>query len=108
MLLADINIGVVYLLALSSIVVIGIMLAGWSSNNKWSLLGSLRSAAQIVSYEIPLGMSLLIPVIIGAILIFKEINQFQSGGIHNWLVFYALPFTVPAFVIYFISAFGRS
>ncbi|MCB1197615.1 MAG: NADH-quinone oxidoreductase subunit H [Deltaproteobacteria bacterium] len=107
LLLADINIGVVYLLALSSIVVIGIMLAGWSSNNKWSLLGSLRSAAQIVSYEIPLGMSLLIPVIITGSLNLQEINQFQSGGIHNWLVFYALPFTVPAFVIYFISALAE-
>lgn len=105
--LADIHVGVLFLLALSSIVVIGIMLAGWSSNNKWSLLGSLRSAAQIVSYEVPLGLSLLIPVIITGSMNLQDVNHFQRSGAQDWIIFYAGPFTVVAFFIYFISALAE-
>ena len=105
--MANIDVGIVYLLGLSSLVVVGIMLAGWSSNNKWSLLGSLRSAAQIISYEIPLGLTLLVPVIITGSMNLQAINHFQSGGVSKWLVFYAGPFTIIAFVIYFISALAE-
>ncbi|MCB0271653.1 MAG: NADH-quinone oxidoreductase subunit H [Bdellovibrionales bacterium] len=105
--LADLHVGVVFLLALSSVVVIGIMLAGWSSNNKWSILGSLRSAAQIVSYEIPLGLALLIPVLITGSMNLQEIGAFQKGGVNHWLIFFAGPFTIVAFFVYFISAIAE-
>ena len=59
---ADFNVGVFYIIAVGSIGVIGIVMAGWSSNNKWSLYGAMRSAAQIISYEIPAGLSIIIPI----------------------------------------------
>ncbi|MEZ4704048.1 MAG: complex I subunit 1 family protein [Bdellovibrionota bacterium] len=82
-------------------------MAGWSSNNKWSLLGSMRSAAQIVSYEIPLGMALMIPVMIAGSLSLQDLNQYQSHGAGSWIIFAAGPFTVIALVVYFVSALAE-
>ncbi len=106
-LISDIDLGLMYILALSSVIVIGIMLAGWSSNNKWSILGALRSAAQMVSYEIPLGLALIIPVLITGSLNLRVINDFQAGGVGNWLVFYAGPFTMLAFVIFCVASLAE-
>ncbi|MFQ6099030.1 MAG: NADH-quinone oxidoreductase subunit H, partial [Armatimonadota bacterium] len=81
--LADINVALLFLLAMSSLGVYGIVLAGWSSNNKWSLLGAVRSVAQLVSYELPMGFALLGPVLIVGSLSLTDMVDFQAGG--HWL-----------------------
>ena len=105
-LVSDFNIGIFYIMAISSVVVMGVIMAGWSSNSKWSLLGALRSAAQIVSYEIPLGLSILTVVMLVGSLSMKEIVNTQSGGLFTWLIFRS-PFTFIAFFIFFISAIAE-
>lgn len=105
-LVSDFNIGIFYIMAISSVVVMGVIMAGWSSNSKWSLLGSLRSAAQIVSYEIPLGLSILTVVMLVESLSMTEIVASQSHGIFSWLIF-RTPFTFIAFFIFFISAIAE-
>ena len=102
----DFNIGIFYIMAISSVIVMGVIMAGWSSNSKWSLLGSLRSAAQIVSYEIPLGLSILTIVMLVGSLSMREIVASQSNGIFSWLIFRS-PFTFIAFFIFFISAIAE-
>ena len=103
---ADMNIGVFYILAVSSLGVIGIILAGWSSNNKWSLYGAMRSAAQIISYEIPAGLSIIPIVMLTGTLSMQGIIVSQQGIIWgflpNWIIFNN-PFTFIAFFIFFIS-----
>ena len=105
-LVSDFNIGIFYIMAISSVIVMGVIMAGWSSNNKWSLLGSLRSAAQIVSYEIPLGLSILTIVMLVESLSMSEIVASQSNGIFSWLIF-RTPFTFIAFFIFFISSIAE-
>lgn len=105
-LVSDFNIGIFYIMAISSVIVMGVIMAGWSSNSKWSLLGSLRSAAQIVSYEIPLGLSILTIVMLVGSLSMREIVASQDGGIFTWLIFRS-PFTFIAFFIFFISAIAE-
>ena len=105
-LVSDLNIGIFYVMAISSVIVMGVIMAGWSSNSKWSLLGSLRSAAQIVSYEIPLGLSILTVIMLVESLGMREIVENQDGGIFTWLIF-RTPFTFIAFFIFFISAIAE-
>lgn len=105
-LVSDFNIGIFYIMAISSVIVMGVIMAGWSSNSKWSLLGSLRSAAQIVSYEIPLGLSILTVVMLVESLGMKQIVASQDGGIFTWLIFRS-PFTFIAFFIFFISSIAE-
>ena len=105
-LVSEFNIGIFYIMAISSVIVMGVIMAGWSSNSKWSLLGSLRSAAQIVSYEIPLGLSILTVVMLVGSLSMKEIVGSQSDGIFTWLIF-RTPFTFIAFFIFFISSIAE-
>ncbi|GJQ19683.1 MAG: NADH-quinone oxidoreductase subunit H [Bacteroidia bacterium] len=110
---SDINLGAFYIIAVSSIVVVGLLMAGWASNNKWSIFGAMRSAAQIVSYEIPTALALLVAVMITGSLNLQDVIRFQEGGILNWVVFggplpvvqklLLLPFTVTAFLIMFIA-----
>src|SRR5262245_45563230 len=102
LLVADLDIGIFYLAAIGSLEAIGIVAAGWSSNNKWSLLGSVRAATQVVSYEIPLAISFLTVVALAGSLRMSEIVIQQQGWITNWFLF-RNPFVWIAFVISFIA-----
>ncbi len=103
---ADFNLGIFYILAMGSVGVIGVILAGYSSNNKWSLYGAMRSAAQIVSYEIPAGLSLLAVIMLTGSLAFRDIVAAQTGTtlavLPNWFIF-DNPFTFFAFWLFFIA-----
>ena len=102
---SDFNIGLFYIVAMSSVVVIGIILAGWASNNKWSLYGAMRSAAQIISYEIPIGLSLLLHIIVVGSLHIGDIVDWQASN--RWFIFHS-PFAFIAFFIYFISGVAET
>jgi NADH-quinone oxidoreductase subunit H len=102
---SDFNIGVFYIMAISSFGVIGIILAGWSSNNKWSLYGAMRAAAQIISYEIPIGLSLLLVVIVVGSLNLGDIVNWQAEN--RWFILHS-PFAFIAFFIYFISTVAET
>ena len=104
--ISDLNVGVFYLLATGSFTVPGLIMAGWASNNKWSLLGGMRSAAQIVSYEIPNALAILVVVLTAGTMSIQGIIRLQSGGPGAWLIFHS-PFTFVAFFIYFISAIAE-
>jgi NADH-quinone oxidoreductase subunit H len=96
----DINIGVLYLSAISSLSVIGIFMAGWASNNKYSLLGAMRSGAQIVSYELSAGLSVLSIVVMTGSLSIRDIILSQENG---WWIFKAHIPALIAFVIFIIA-----
>src|ERR1017187_7799020 len=97
----DINIGVFYVSAVSSISVIGILMAGWSSNNKYSLLGAMRSGAQIVSYELSIGLSLISIVILTGSLSLNDIVMSQQNG---WWIFKGHIPAIIAFVIFIVAS----
>lgn len=100
--IADINVGLLLLLAISSLAVYGIVLAGWSSNNRYSLLGAIRSTAQMISYEIPMSLSLLPVALTTGTLTLSEIVAYQQQ--HHWLIL-----TQPlSFLIYLITAFAET
>lgn len=84
----DLNIGVIYITAISTISVIGIVVAGWASNNKWSLLGAFRGAAQLIAYEVPMILALCVPVLITGSLSLDSIVGSQSGGFWHWNLFH--------------------
>jgi NADH-quinone oxidoreductase subunit H len=98
---ADINVGLLYIFAMSSLAVYGITLAGWSSNNKYSFLGGVRSAAQMISYELPMGLALVSVVLVAGSLSLGDIVKAQS---HYWFILFQLP----AFLIYFICAVAET
>jgi NADH-quinone oxidoreductase subunit H len=104
--IADMNVGLLFLTSITSLTVIGILLGGWTSNSKWSLLGGMRSAAQIVSYELPASMALLQIALLAGTLSPQAIVRAQGGLPHQWFVF-ANPFAFAAFFIYFIAALAE-
>jgi len=96
----DLNIGIFYLMAISSMGVIGVLLAGWASNNKYSLIGAMRSGAQIVSYELSVGLALVTMVVLAGTMQLSEIIEGQRWG---WFIFKGHIPAVIAFVIYIIA-----
>ncbi len=126
---SSISSGMFFMLAIISLDVIGILIAGWSSNNKYSILGTMRSAAQLISYEIPLGLSVLCVAMICQSLDLQEISTQQGilsseqnylfgvrawgietgaiGGFLTWNIF-RMPFLIPAWLIFFISSMAES
>lgn len=104
---ADLNVGLLYILSVSSVVVIGILMGGWASNNKWSLYGAMRSAAQMVSYEIPVALSLIVAILISGSLDMQQIVESQSGNMFHWNAFRFFPFAFVAFIIYFIASLAE-
>jgi NADH-quinone oxidoreductase subunit H len=97
----DINIGLLFITAVSSIGVVGILLAGWSSNNKYSLIGAMRSGAQIISYELSVGLSLITMMILTESMQLSTIVESQADG---WFIFKGHIPAVIAFVLFIISA----
>ena len=97
----DFDIGILYVIAVSSLGVVGILLAGWSSNNKYSLIGAMRSGAQIVSYELSVGLSLLTIIVLAGTMQFSEIVELQRNG---WFIFKGHIPAFIAFVIFLIAS----
>lgn len=96
----DFNIGIFFLLSVSAIGVLGILLAGWSSNNKFSLIGAMRSGAQMISYELSIGLSILTIVVLTDTMQFSEIVERQADG---WFIFKGHIPAIIAFIIYLIA-----
>ncbi|HEX7380077.1 MAG TPA: NADH-quinone oxidoreductase subunit NuoH [Pirellulales bacterium] len=99
----DVNAGVFFILAVMGLEVFGVILAGYSSASKWSLFGGMREAAQVVSYEIPMGMCVVVPVLIAGTMDLVQIGRMQEGWFTNWFLFHD-PFTFVTFWVYFTCA----
>ncbi|MBI3836746.1 MAG: NADH-quinone oxidoreductase subunit NuoH [Planctomycetia bacterium] len=100
---ARLNVAVFFMVAVLGIEVFGVILAGYASASKWSLFGAMREAAQVVSYEVPLGMCVVVPVLIAGTMDLVTISQMQAGWFSNWFVFHD-PFTFVIFWVYFTCA----
>ena len=101
---ADVNVGILYVLALTSISVYGIVLAGWSSNNKYSLLGGLRSSAQLISYELAMGLAVVSIILLAGSLRLNDIITDQQGSFLSWNIF-RQPL---AFLIFLIAVYAET
>ncbi|HMB96008.1 MAG TPA: NADH-quinone oxidoreductase subunit NuoH [Tepidisphaeraceae bacterium] len=101
------SVGLFWILAILSVEIMGVILAGWASNNKWSIYGAMREACQMVSYEIPLGISIIIGVMTAGTLNLVQLGYQQGGGILTWLIF-KNPFAFLAFFTYFIASLASN
>ncbi len=113
---SDINVGILYLFAISSMGVYGIIMGGWASNSKYPFLGALRSAAQMVSYEVSIGFVIITVILLGGTMNLTRIVELQAGGFWNWNILGGaglknLPLAlvmIPMAVIFFISALAET
>src|SRR5688572_5215693 len=101
------NAGLFWILAILAVEIMGVIIAGWASNNKWAIYGAMREACQMVSYEIPLGISIIVGVMAAGTLNMVDLGHVQSGGIHTWLI-YRNPFVFLAFFVYFIASLASN
>jgi NADH-quinone oxidoreductase subunit H len=113
--IADINVGVLYILAISSLGVYGVIMAGWASNSKYPFMGALRSAAQMVSYEVSIGLIIITVILLAGSMNLSTIVEGQNGWFWNWNVFggglkniILLPVMVVAMGMFFISALAET
>ena len=107
LMLSDINVGVFYLVGMASLVGVGVFLGGYSSNSKWSMLGGMRGASQIISYEIPATITIVSIVLIAGGLSFKTLINGQGGLPHEWYLLHN-PFAFIGFFVYFIAALAET
>lgn len=106
--LTDLNIGVLFVLAVSSMGVYGVAFAGWASNNKYALLGGLRSSAQMISYELPMSIAIASPLLLSNTLSLRALVDSQAGGMWHWNVLRG-PFPqIFSFIIFLIAAFAET
>lgn len=103
---ADIDIGVLFILAIGAVNVLPVVGAGWASNNKFALLGGMRAVAQSVSYEVPLVLSALVPVMLAGSMKVSDIVRFQVE--HQWLVVWPFFLTIPAFLIFLMAMLAEA
>ncbi|MCP4291629.1 MAG: NADH-quinone oxidoreductase subunit NuoH [bacterium] len=104
---ADFDLGLFYIFAVSSLVILGLLMSGWASNNKWALYGAARGAAQMISYEIPLALACIPVVMYVGSLNTQDIVIAQQGGFWNWFLF-RNPFLFVAFIMYFIASIAET
>ena len=102
---ADLDVGVLYLLALGGLMVFPVWIAGWASNNKYALLGGMRSVAQGISYEIPLVLAALVPVVLAGSMSLSDIVRYQQT--HGWIALWPPGPGILAFVLFFLGLAGR-
>ncbi len=102
--IADIDAGLLYVLALTSVGVYGVIIAGWATNSKYALLGAMRSGAQIVAYEIAMGFALVGVLMAGGSLNLGDITRAQAGGVSHWFLFPLLPL----FLVYLVSGVAET
>jgi len=104
--LTDLNFGVLFILGVASMGVYGVALAGWSSNNKYALLGGLRSSAQMISYELPLSLAIAAPLLISNTLSLRKLVDTQGGWLWNWNLFHGWQYV--SFLVFLVSAFAET
>jgi len=101
---ANLTYGLLFIFMLSSVSIYGVLISGWASNSKYAILGALRAAAQMISYEIPLGLSIVAIILATGSLNLYEIVTFQSGGVQNWLIWPLFPI----FIVFWICGVAET
>ena len=103
---ADLDVGVLYVLAMGAMGVMGVFIAGWASNNKFALLGGMRAVAQSISYEVPLVLSAMVPVILCGSMSASDIVRYQTE--HHWLIVWPFFLGIPAFTLFFLAMLAEA